>query len=75
MARTRQHMEDLAYAEEHRLRLPELYIRTGHRCDMADRDWTEFCNHCKQPIAIIETMMDKDRNLIGQGHYSYAQPS
>lgn len=67
MARKRTYIEDVAYGEEHRHRLPELYNRIGHRLDMADRDFTEFCHHCKQPLAIIELVRDTGRNLLEKG--------
>lgn len=63
MSRSRRYGEDLTYAEEHRRRLPELYGRIGHRLDMADRDWTEFCHHCKEPLAIVEEVRDMGQDL------------
>lgn len=57
MARKRSRGEDLAYAEWHRLRFPEQYRRLQHRFASADRDWTEFCHFCRQPLAIIEEMV------------------
>lgn len=63
MARRRKYREDLAYSEWHRHRLAELYKRIGHRLDMADRDWTEFCHHCKIPLAIMEEVVDRGQNL------------
>lgn len=63
MARRRRYGEDLTYAEWHRNRLAQLYKRIGHRLDMADRDWTEFCHHCKMPLAIIEEVVDRGQNL------------
>jgi hypothetical protein len=30
---------------------------------MADRDWTEFCHHCKRPLAIYEEVIDRGQNL------------
>lgn len=63
MARSRRFIDDIAYAEEHRWRLRDLYPRIGHRIDMADRDWTEFCHHCKEPIAIIEQVRDVGQDI------------
>lgn len=63
MARSRKYREDLTFAEWHRERLRQLYKRIGHRLDMADRDWTEFCHHCKIPLAIMEEVVDRGRNL------------
>lgn len=63
MARRRKYGEDLTYAEWHRDTLPQLYGRIGHRQDMADRDWTEFCHWCKQPIAIVEEVIDRGQDL------------
>ena len=64
MARSRRYGDDVAYAEEHRWRMRELYKRIGHRIDVADRDWTEFCHHCKEPIAIIEQVRDVGQNIL-----------
>jgi hypothetical protein len=58
---------DLTYGEEHRRALPELYGRIGHRLDMADRDWTEFCHYCKQPLAIMEEVQDRGQDLLDKG--------
>lgn len=63
MARSRKYREDLTYSEWHRDRLRQLYERIGHRLDMADRDWTEFCHHCKIPFAIMEEVVDRGQNL------------
>ena len=63
MARRRKYGEDLTYAEAHRLSLEELYPRIGHRLDMADRDWTEFCHYCKQPLALLEEVRDNGQDL------------
>jgi hypothetical protein len=63
MARNRVYGEDLTFAEWHRNRLPELYVRTGHRLDMANRDWTEFCHHCKATLAMWEEVTDRGQNL------------
>lgn len=63
MARRRSKREDLTFAEWHRNRLSEFYTRIGHRLDMADRDWTEFCHYCKRPLAIVEEVIDKGQNL------------
>lgn len=63
MSRTRKYGEDLTYGEEHRHRFPELYERIGHRIAMADRDWTEFCYHCKEPLGLYEEVRDKGQNL------------
>lgn len=64
MARSRRYGDDVAYSEEHRWRLRELYQRIGHRIDVADRDWTEFCHHCKEPIAIIEQVRDVGQDIL-----------
>lgn len=63
MSRRRKYGEDLTYAEEHRLALPELYRRIGHRLDMANRDWTEFCHWCKDPLALFEEFQDDGRDF------------
>lgn len=61
MSRRRKYGEDLTYGEEHRRELGHLYQRVGHRLDMADRDWTEFCHWCKQPLAIFEEIQHRPR--------------
>lgn len=63
MARSRQYGEDLTYSEWHRHRLPALYERIGHRLDMADRDFTEFCSFCKEPLLICELVRDVGQDL------------
>jgi hypothetical protein len=63
MSRLRKYGEDLTYGEEHRHRLPQLYKRIGHRIDMADRDWTEFCHWCKEPLGIYEEIRDVGQNI------------
>lgn len=63
MARNRNYGEDLTFAEWHRKYLPEQYARIGHRLDLANRDWTEFCHHCKLPLAILEEVVDRGQNL------------
>jgi len=63
MARHRKYGEDLTYSEEHRLALPELYGRIGHRLDMADRDLTEFCHFCKDPLLLVELVRDVGQDL------------
>lgn len=63
MARRRKYGEDLTTAEWHRLQLPVLYERNGHRLDMADRDWTEFCHFCKEPLGIWEEIIDRGQDL------------
>lgn len=67
MARSRLYGEDLTYGEWHRHALPEKYGRIGHRIDMANRDWTEFCHYCKVPLAIIEEVRDVGQDLLDKG--------
>jgi len=63
MARARKYGEDLTYSEWHRNALPLLYIRTGHRLAMANRDDTEFCHFCYDPIGIVEEVVDRGQDL------------
>lgn len=63
MSRRRMYGEDLTLAEWHRNYLPEKYGRVGHRLDMADRDWTEFCHWCKAPLCIWEEVVDRGQDL------------
>lgn len=67
MARSRKYGEDLTYGEWHRTALPEKYGRVGHRIDMADRDWTEYCHYCKMPLALIEEVRDRGQDLRDKG--------
>lgn len=67
MARSRKYGEDLTYGEWHRHALVELYGRIGHRIDMADRDWTEYCHYCKAPLALIEEVRDRGQDLLDKG--------
>lgn len=63
MARRRKYGEDLTYAEEHRHQLEHLCRRIGHRLDAADRDWTEFCHWCKEPLGIYEQVRDIGQDI------------
>lgn len=67
MARSRKYGEDLTYGEWHRTALPEKYGRIGHRIDMANRDWTEYCHYCKVPLALIEEVRDMGQDLLDKG--------
>lgn len=67
MARSRRYGEDLTYAEFHRNEFPELYGRVGHRIDMANRDWTEYCHYCKTPLALVEEVRDRGQDLRDKG--------
>lgn len=67
MARSRKYGEDLTYAEWHRSALPKLYGRIGHRLDLANRDWTEYCHYCKKPLALIEEVRDVGQDLLDKG--------
>lgn len=67
MARSRLYGEDLTYGEWHRHALPEKYGRIGHRIDMANRDWTEYCHYCKVPLALIEEVRDRGQDLLDKG--------
>lgn len=64
MSRARRYREDLSYAEWHRLSFPEMYQRIQHRLVQADRDWTEFCHYCSQPLAIFEEVRDVGQDLL-----------
>ncbi len=63
MARHRKYGEDLTYSQWHAGELSQLYLRIGHRLDMADRDFTEFCHFCKEPLLIEELVRDVGQNL------------
>lgn len=63
MARRRIYGTDHTLGDWHRTALAELYRRTGHRLDMADRDWTEFCHWCKEPLLIWEEVLDRGQDL------------
>lgn len=63
MSRRRFYGEDFAYPEAHRTELPLLYRRTGHRLDMCDRDFTEFCHWCKDPIGLFELVRNVGQDL------------
>jgi hypothetical protein len=54
MANERMWREDLTYAQEHRHALPEFFGRIGHRFHQADRDWTETCCACREPLLLVE---------------------
>lgn len=64
MSRRRYPGQDLTYSDDHRDALPFLYRRHGHRLDQADRDWTEFCHFCKEPLAIYEEVRDVGQDLM-----------
>lgn len=64
MSRPRRHVhEDLSYSHWHRQFLPDLYDRIGHRFDVVDRDWTEYCHRCREPLVLVETVRDVGQNL------------
>jgi hypothetical protein len=63
----RYNARDLTYSAEHRLALPALYRRIGHRADACDRDWTEFCHYCWQPLGIFEEVRDRGQDLLDKG--------
>lgn len=63
MSRVRRYREDYTYAEEHREALPWLYGRIGHRTKMVDRDWTEFCHWCYEPLGLYEATRDRGQDL------------
>lgn len=64
MSRPRVHVhEDLSYSQWHRDYLPHLYVRRGHRFDVVDRDWSEFCHYCREPLALIETLRDVGQDI------------
>ena len=55
MANERLWREDLTYAEQHRHEFPEFFGRhLGHRFHQADRDWTESCCACREPLMLVE---------------------
>ena len=53
----------MSYAEFHRYGLPHLYKRIGHRLHFGDRDWTEICGYCSEPLALFEEVLDRGQNL------------
>lgn len=57
------HGRDLTYSGAHRLALPQLYGRIGHRADACDRDWTEYCHYCWTPLGIYEEVRDRGQDL------------
>ncbi len=60
---------DLAFAEWHRHYFKEHYHRRRHCMSMADRDWTEFCYYCGEPLAILEEKLDFGRrNLLDKDY-------
>lgn len=63
MSRRRVYGEDLTYSEEHRLNLEFLYKRIGHRLHMGDRDWTEHCAFCREPLEMYEQVRDVGQDL------------
>jgi hypothetical protein len=67
MSRRRRPHEDLSYSHWHYEYLPWLYERVGHRLHAADRDFTEFCFACREPLAIYETVRDVGQDLRDKG--------
>jgi hypothetical protein len=63
MSRRQKFMVDPTYGLAHRDAFPSLWERKGHRTDMVDRDWTEYCQHCRQPLALFEELRDTGDNL------------
>jgi hypothetical protein len=65
--RERYAARDLTYSAAHRHELEELYPRLGHRFHVCDRDWTEFCFACREPISIMEEVRDVGQDLLDKG--------
>lgn len=63
----RYNARDLTYSAAHRLALPRLYGRIGHRADTCDRDWTEYCHYCKQTLGLNEEVRDRGQDLSDKG--------
>lgn len=61
--RKHKHAIDPTFGLWHRNYLTDLWRALGHRLLFADRDWTEVCNFCRQPIALIEEVLDVGQNL------------
>lgn len=59
----RYNARDLTYSAAHRTALPQLYRRIGHRADACDRDWTEYCHFCWEPLGIFEEVRDRGQDL------------
>lgn len=59
----RYNARDLTYSAAHRLALPKMYARIGHRADACDRDWTEYCHYCWDPLGIYEEVRDRGQDL------------
>lgn len=64
------HGRDLTYSGAHRSELPQLYQRVGHRADAADRDWTEFCHYCREPLAIYEEVRDRGQDIADKNTHT-----
>ena len=62
--RLRRFGEDLTYSIWHMEQFPSAYERIQHRFVQADRDFTEFCHYCSDPLAIIETVRDIGQDLL-----------
>lgn len=54
---------DHLYGDWHRYACAEMYERNGHRLDLADRDWTEMCNFCRDPLGFAEEVTDRGQIL------------
>lgn len=67
MARHRRFDTDNTYGDWHRALMSPLYERIGHRVDMADRDWMEFCHFCKEPLLLVEEVRNLGQDLSDKG--------
>jgi len=63
VTRPQKYLIDPTYGLLHRHELPQLWRRRGHRFDMVDRDWTEYCHHCREPLALFEELRDNGYDL------------
>jgi hypothetical protein len=63
MSRKQRFLIDPTYGLAHREAFPSLWERKGHRTDMVDRDWTEYCQHCRRPLALFEEVRDTGCDL------------
>lgn len=59
---------DLAFSNWHRHHFEEHYERRWHVMCTADRDWTEYCYYCSEPVAILEEKLDFGQNLVDKDY-------
>lgn len=55
--------DDQTYARAHVEEMKKKFPRIGHHIDSLDRDLTEYCHYCKEPLELDEVVRDVGQAL------------